>query len=115
MGYVDGFMAPVPAGDREQFTRFAKAVGKLFKEHGALQVVDCWSDDVPDGKLTSMPLAVKRREGEAILFGWVTWPSKEVRDSGMQKVMGDARMHELGMPFDGQRAIFGGFEVVSSL
>lgn len=115
MTYADGFMAPVSAGNREQFTQFARQVGKIFKEHGALQVVDCWSDDVPEGKITSMHLAVQRKEGEAILFGWVTWPSKAVRDAGMPKVMNDPRMHSLGMPFDGQRAIFGGFEVVSSM
>lgn len=114
MTYVDGFMAPVSAGKREEFTRFAKEVAKIFKEHGALQVVDCWSNDVPEGKLTSMHMAVQRKDGEAITFGWVTWPSKEARDSGMQKVMSDARMHALDMPFDGPRAIFGGFEVVSS-
>lgn len=114
MTYVDGFVAPVAAGKREEFTQFAKDVAKIFKEYGALQVVDCWSNDVPEGKVTSMHMAVQRKDSEAIAFGWVLWPSKEVRDSGMQKVMGDARMHALGMPFEGQRAIFGGFDVVSS-
>lgn len=115
MTYADGFMAPIPAARRDEFARFAHAVAQIFKDHGALQVVDCWGDDVPEGKVTSMPRAVQRRDGEAIVFGWVTWPSKAVRDSGMQKVMGDPRMHALGMPFDGPRAIFGGFEVVSAL
>lgn len=115
MAYADGFMAPIAAGKRDEYTRFAHEVAKIFKEHGALQVVDCWGDDVPDGKITSMPRAVQRKDGEAIVFGWVTWPSKQVRDSGMQKVMNDPRMHALSMPFDGPRAIFGAFEVVSSL
>ncbi|MDY6983722.1 MAG: DUF1428 domain-containing protein [Pseudomonadota bacterium] len=114
MTYVDGFMAPVAAGKREEFTRFAKEAAKIFKENGALQVVDCWSNDVPEGKVTSMHMAVQRKGDEAIAFGWVLWPSKDVRDSGMQKVMGDSRMQAMGMPFDGPRAIFGGFEVVSS-
>lgn len=115
MTYVDGFVAPVPAGNRAQFTQFAQQVAKVFQEHGALQVVDCWGDDVPEGKVTSMHTAVQRKDGEAIVFGWVTWPSKEARNSGMPKVMSDPRMASPGMPFDGQRAIFGGFDVVSSL
>jgi uncharacterized protein YbaA (DUF1428 family) len=115
MTYADGFMAPIAASKREEFTQFAHDVARIFKEHGALQVVDCWSNDVPEGKVTSMHMAVQRKDDEAIAFGWVLWPSKEVRDTGMRNVMEDPRMHAIGMLFEGQRAIFGGFDVVSSL
>jgi uncharacterized protein YbaA (DUF1428 family) len=54
----------------------------LFKEFGALQVVETWGEDVPEGKLTSFPMAVKCEADEAVVFSWVTWPSKEVRDEG---------------------------------
>jgi uncharacterized protein YbaA (DUF1428 family) len=33
----------------------AAAAAQSFKEHGATAVVECWGDDVPDGKLTSSP------------------------------------------------------------
>ena len=115
MKYVDGFLAAVPAANKAEYTQFARTSAQVFKDHGALSVVDCWGDDVPEGKLTSMPLAVKRQGDEVVAYGWVTWPSKEARVAGMAKVMADPRMSGMKMPFDGQRMIFGGFEVISSL
>jgi uncharacterized protein YbaA (DUF1428 family) len=115
MTYADGFMAPIPASKKAEFTKFAKEAAKLFKEYGALSVSDCWSDDVPEGKVTSMPMAVQRKADEAIIFGWIVWPSKDARNNGMKSVMEDPRMQGMDMIFDGKRAIFGGFEVVSSL
>ncbi len=116
MNYVDGFVASVPNAKREAFIKHAEVVGDIFKAHGALQVVDAWGDDVPEGKLTSFPMAVKCAAGEAVVFGWVIWPSKAVRDAGMKKVMEDPRMQldKNPMPFDGKRAIFGGFQVIAS-
>ncbi|MGB6177294.1 MAG: DUF1428 domain-containing protein, partial [Methylocella sp.] len=86
----------------------------VFKEHGALKVVDCWEDDVPEGELTSFPMAVKRKDGEAVVFGWILWPSRIVRDEGMKKAMVDPRMQPDNnpMPFDGKRLIYGGFEMI---
>jgi uncharacterized protein YbaA (DUF1428 family) len=82
----------------------------IFKDHGALHATECWGDDVPEGKVTSFPLAVKRQDNETVVFSWVEWPSKDVRDTGMKKVMEDPRMTMDNMPFDGKRMIFGGFE-----
>lgn len=114
MTYVDGFVAPVPMEKREAFLEHARAAVPVFKEHGALKVVECWGDDVPDGKVTSFPRAVKRRDDETVVFSWIIWPSRAVRDAGMKKVMADPRMQHdvLQSPFDGKRAIFGGFEVL---
>jgi uncharacterized protein YbaA (DUF1428 family) len=77
-------------------------------------VVECWGDDVPDGKVTSFPMAVKCEPGETVVFSWIVWPSREVRDAGMAKVLADPRVQpEVNpMPFDGKRVIYGGFEVV---
>jgi uncharacterized protein YbaA (DUF1428 family) len=115
MTYVDGFLAAVPADKKAEYIDFNKRMGKVFKDHGALAVVDCWGDDVPQGKVTSMPMAVKCQEGEVVCFSWVTWASKAARVAGMGKAMEDPRMRDAKMPFDGQRLIFGGFEMVSSL
>ena len=114
MNYVDGFVAAVPNANRTAFIRHAEQAAEVFKQHGALRVVECWGDDVPEGKLTSFPMAVKRAADESVVFSWITWPSRQVRDAGMQKAMADPRMQmdKNPMPFDGQRAIFGGFEVV---
>ena len=114
MTYVDGFVAAVPTANREKFRKHADDAAALFKEHGALKVVECWGDDVPDGQVTSFPMAVKRKDDETVVFSWVLWPSKEVRKSAWEKLMADPRMQPDSnpMPFDGKRMIFGGFETI---
>ncbi len=114
MSYIDGFLAAVPTANREKFRRHAEEAAVVFKEHGALKVVECWGDDVPDGKLTSFPLAVKCQPDETVIFSWIMWPSREARDAGMAKVMADPRLQpdKNPMPFDGKRAVFGGFRVL---
>ena len=113
MSYVDGFVIPVPTAKREAYRRMAETSALVFKEYGALKVVECWGDDVPEGKLTSFPIAVKAEKDETIVFSWVVWPSRAARDEGGKKVMADPRM-QFGkdMPFDGKRLIYGGFEMM---
>lgn len=114
MNYVDGFVAAVPTANRDKYLRHAQIAAVVFKEHGALEVVECWGDDVPEGKVTSFPMAVQRRDDETVVFSWITWPSREVRDEGMKKAMADARLQPENnpMPFDGKRLIYGGFQVI---
>lgn len=110
MPYVDGFVLAVPTARRDAFRKMAEDAAAIFKEHGALKVVECWGDDVPEGKLTSFPMAVKCAADETIVFSWVIWPSRAARDEGNEKIRADARMKAMGeMPFDGKRIIFGGF------
>ena len=73
-----------------------------------------WASDVPDGKVTDFRMAVKAEENEEVVFSWIEYPSKEVRDAANQKMMSDPRMKEFGesMPFDGKRMIYGGFESI---
>ncbi len=113
MNYVDGFVIAVPTADRELFRLHAQAYATIFKDHGALQVAECWGKDVPDGVLTSFPMAVKCQPDETVVFSWIVWPSRQARDEGMKKVMEDPR-GEKSMPFDGKRMIFGGFEMIVS-
>ena len=114
MSYVDGFVAAVPTANREAFRKHAADAAVVFKELGALHVVECWGDDVPDGKVTSFPMAVKKKEDETVVFSWIVWPSRQARNEGMKKMMADPRMQPEAnpMPFDGKRLIFGGFEVL---
>lgn len=116
MTYVDGFVAAVPTANREKYKQHAELAAAVFKECGALTVVECWGDDVPEGKLTSFPLAVKREQDETVVFSWVTWPSRQARDDAWKKVMADPRMQPGAnpMPFDGKRLIYGGFEMIVS-
>ncbi|MEL6424161.1 MAG: DUF1428 domain-containing protein [Pseudomonadota bacterium] len=115
MAYVDGFVAAVPAANREAYLAHAQATAQVFKDHGATRVVDCWADDVPAGEVTSMPMAVKCKDDEVVAFAWIEWPSKEARDAGMEKVFADPRMQpdEAPMPFDGKRLIYGGFTIIA--
>ena len=110
MTYVDGFVAAVPTANKDAFLAHAKAALPVFKEHGAIRVVECWGDDVPDGKVTGFKNAVNAKEDEVVVFSWIEWPSKEMRDAGMKAMMDDPRMRDMKMPFDGQRMIFGGFQ-----
>ncbi|MEE2524740.1 DUF1428 domain-containing protein [Hyphobacterium sp. HN65] len=115
MSYVDGYVIAVPTANKDAYRKLAEAMASNFKDHGALSVVESWGDDVPDGKLTSFPLAVKAGADETVVFSWAVWPDKATRDAGMKAVMEDERMQAIGpdsMPFDGQRMIFGGFEVI---
>lgn len=114
MTYVDGFVAAVPTANREAYRRHAEAAAVVFKENGALKLVECWGDDVPQGTLTSFPMAVRCKEDETVVFSWIVWPSREVRDQAMEKVMADPRLARdvNPMPFDGKRMIYGGFQVI---
>jgi uncharacterized protein YbaA (DUF1428 family) len=116
MNYVDGFVVAVPTANRDNYVRHAQAAAAVFKENGALQVVECWGDDVPEGKLTSFPMAVQRKDDETVVFSWITWPSRAARDEGMKRSMADPRLQPQAnpMPFDGKRLIYGGFQVIVS-
>ena len=114
MSYVDGFVVAVPTANKEVYRKHAADAAVVFKEHGALSLVEAWGDDVPDGKLTSFPMAVQRTDDETVVFSWITWPSRQARDEGMKKVMADSRLQPAmnPMPFDGKRLIYGGFEMI---
>lgn len=114
MAYIDGFVAAVPTANREKFLEHAKIAAKIMKEYGAQKIVECWGDDVPEGQVTSFPMAVKRQDDETVVFSWIIWPSKDVRNAGMEKMMQDPRMQPdvNPMPFDGKRVIFGGFNIL---
>ncbi|MDB5672329.1 MAG: hypothetical protein JWO25_3288 [Alphaproteobacteria bacterium] len=113
MSYVDGFVIPVPTGHKQQYREMAARVAPFFLEFGAERVVECWGDDVPHGKSTDFYGAVKAEEGENIVFAWVLWPSREVRDAGHARMMTDERTQPpADAPFDMKRMIFGGFEII---
>ena len=114
MAYIDGFVIPVYPGKKEAYREMAAQAASVFREHGALHIVEAWEDDVPDGKVTDFRRAVQAENGEKVVFSWIVWPSRQARDEGNKKVMADPRMHPSGgdMPFDMKRMIFGGFEPI---
>ena len=114
MSYIDGFVAAVPTESKEKYLEHAHLSSLVFKDHGALKIIEAWGDNVPDGKITSFPMAVKCGKDETVVFSTVLWPSKEVRDAGWKAIMEDPRMNpdQNPMPYDGKRLIYGGFDVI---
>ncbi|HEX9620280.1 MAG TPA: DUF1428 domain-containing protein [Polyangiaceae bacterium] len=121
MSYIDGFVIAVPQKNKQKFIEHAKLGDSVFVELGAVRIVECWGDDVPEGKQTDFRRAVQASADEAVVFSWIEWPDKATRDAAMAK-MGDLmktdpRMNpeKNPMPFDGGRLIYGGFTPVVTL
>ena len=116
MTYVEGFILAVPENNKQAFIDHASAAFPLFEEFGVTRHVECWEDEVEDGKVTDMRRAVKAKPGEKIVFSWLEYPSKAARDSAYEKMISDPRMEQMPpMPFDGTRMIYGGFEAISDV
>jgi uncharacterized protein YbaA (DUF1428 family) len=112
MSYIDGYLLAVPSDKKDEYKALAEKSWALFKEWGAIRHVECWSNDVPHGLTTDFFRAVTATEGESVVFSWIEYPSKDVRDAAARKMREDSRMKELGeaMKFvDGKRMVFGGF------
>lgn len=116
MRYVDGFVLPVPKKNMQAYRRIARKAGKIWREHGALEVKECVADDVKRGKLTSFPRSVKLKPGETAVFSWILFKSRSHRDRVNAKVMKDKRLAPMmdpkAMPFDMKRMIYGGFKIL---
>lgn len=114
--YVDGFVVPVPRKKLADYRRMARKAGRVWREHGALDFVECVADDVQPGKLTSFPQSVKLKPGEVVMFSWIAYKSRAHRDRVNKKVMADPRLKDMmdmkAMPFDAKRMIYGGFSVL---
>ena len=119
MSYVDGYVVPVPVKNVDAYKKMARKAGRIWLEHGALQVMECIGDDVKPGKLTSFPQAVKLKADEVVFFSWIVYKSRRDRDRINKKVMSDKRitgsMDAKSMPFDARRMIYGGFRTIVDL
>lgn len=116
MAYIDGFVVPVPKRRVAEYNKLARRAGKIWKEYGALEYVECIADDVKWGKRTSFPRSVKMNQrAETVYFSFIVYKSRADRDRIMKKVMSDPRLEDMmdlkKLPFDAKRMIFGGFKV----
>lgn len=113
MSYIDAYVLAVPSEKLDEYLRVARRAGEIWKEHGALEYVECVGDDVPDGEHTSFPLSVKLQPGEIVIFSWIAYDSREDRDRINELVMNDPRLSDMMKPenmlFDGKRMFWGGF------
>ena len=116
MRYVDGYVLPVPKKNLQAYRRMAQKAGKVWRDHGALEFIECVADDVKPGKHTSFPQSVKLKPGETVVFSWIVFKSRAHRDRVNAKVMKDPRLAKMmdpkSMPFDGKRMFWGGFKVL---
>jgi uncharacterized protein YbaA (DUF1428 family) len=114
MNYVDGFVVPVPTKNLAAYRKLARKAGKIWREHGALEYIECVADDVKPGKVTSFPQSVKLKAGETVVFSWIVYKSRAQRDRVNAKVMKDPRltgmMNPQALPFDAKRMFWGGFK-----
>jgi len=117
--YVDGFVLPVPKKNLAAYRRMAQLGGKVWREHGAIEYVECVADDVKPGNVTSFPQSVKLKKGEVVVFSYAVYKSRKARDRCLAKVMKDPRLAEFmdpkKVPFDGKRMFWGGFKPIVSL
>jgi uncharacterized protein YbaA (DUF1428 family) len=111
--YTDGFVVPVPEGKRDAYRELAAKMAKVFRQHGASRVIEAFGDDVPKGEVTDFYRAVKAEDGEGVVFSFIEWPDKQVRDDAWKAIMADESLKPEGeMPFAGQRMFWGGFEKI---
>jgi uncharacterized protein YbaA (DUF1428 family) len=116
MHYVDGFVLAVPQDRLAEYRKMARLGARVWKEHGALDYVECVADDVKPGKHTSFPQAVKLKDGEVVVFSWIVYRNRRERDRINKLVMADPRLAKFmdpkNMPFDGKRMFWGGFRQI---
>ena len=116
MSYVDGFVVPVPKKKMKDYVKLAKLACRVWKDHGAIDYVECVADDVKLGKRTSFPRSVKLKRGEVVVFSYIVYKSRAARDRCMKAVMKDKRLANMmdpkKMPFDAKRMFWGGFKSV---
>ncbi|MGZ9143339.1 MAG: DUF1428 domain-containing protein [Candidatus Binatia bacterium] len=119
MRYVDGYVLPVPKKNLAAYRRMAQTAGKVWRDHGAIEYVECVADDVKPGKHTSFPQSVKLKPGETVIFAYIVYKSRAQRDRVNAKVMKDPRLAKMmdpkAMRFDGKRMFWGGFNVMLAL
>lgn len=114
--YVDGFVLPVPTKNLAAYRKMARAGGKIWREHGALEFRECVGDDMDVSMGLSFPKAIKPRKGETVMFSFIVFKSRAHRNQVNKKVVNDPRLAKMcdpkAMPFDLSRMIYGGFKVL---
>ncbi len=115
--YVDGFVLPLQKKKLPAYQRMSKAAGKVFREYGALEFIECVADDMTDMGVP-FPKLAQVKAGETVVFSWIVYKSRSHRDQVNKKVMADPRIARSmtgPMPFDVKRMSMGGFRSIVDL
>ena len=111
--YINGFVLAVPDANKDAYRVVAEKFWDIVKDYGAIEHVELWEADVPDGTQTDFRRAVQVEGDEKVVFSWVIFPDKATADASHERMQNDARMQAMymeTMPFDGKRMIYGAFE-----
>jgi uncharacterized protein YbaA (DUF1428 family) len=116
--YIDGFVLPVPRIHLNEYKSVAEKAAEIWKEYGALAYFEYVGEDLKLEGTRSFIEVVDLKDDEVVVFGWVIFPSKEIRDTANKQVPADSRMAELVAPltepkrliFDAERMVYGGFQ-----
>jgi uncharacterized protein YbaA (DUF1428 family) len=116
MRYVDGYVLPVPKRHLQAYRRVAQKAGRVWRDHGALEVRECVGDDLNVKMGVPFRRSVKLKAGETVVFSWIVFKSRAHRDRVNAKVMKDPRIAKMmdptSMPFDHKRMLYGGFKIM---
>ncbi len=111
--YIDGFVLPISRDRLDEYRCIVEAAADIREEHGALDYREYVGDDLVLEGTRSFTDLVAASEGDAVVFGWVVFESREARDLANQEVAADPRMAELmsssNSGFDAERMAYGGF------
>ncbi len=114
--YVDGFVLPVPKRKVQAYRRMSQKAGKVWRELGALEYLECAGDDLNVKWASTFPRRFKAKPSETVVFSWIVYKSRAHRDRVNKKVMKDPRivkmMEAKDVPFDAKRMVYGGFKVI---
>lgn len=117
--YVDGFLLPIPTKNLPAYRRMAQLAGKVWKEYGALEYIECVGDDLDIKGMVPFPKTLKVKPGETVVLAWIVYKSKAHRNKVNAQVMKDPRLNSMcdvkNMPFDFKRMVYGGFKVLVDL
>lgn len=116
--YIDGFVFPIPRIHLDEYKRVAEKVAEIWKEYGALEYFEYVGEDLKLEGTRSFIEVLDLKEDEVVIFGWVVFPSKAVREWANKQVPTDPRIAKLVPPltdpkrliFDAGRMVYGGFQ-----
>lgn len=116
MRYVDGFVIPVPKRKLADYRSIARKAGKVWRDHGALEYIECAGDDLKIKGVMPFGRTVRAKSNETVIFAWIVYKSRAHRDRVNAKVMKDPRMAKMMgsdvATFDMKRMAYGGFKVI---
>jgi len=117
--YVDGFVLSIPKDKLATYKKLATKAGRIWKEHGALEYVECVADDIEAKDMVAFPKLAKTKPDEIVIFAYAVFNSRKHRDATNEKIMSDPRLHKEADAcadiFDFHRMAYGGFKTLVAL